>query len=145
MDRLRLMQLPPDIVVLIQNAIYQHWPLDIQAVRDYSNSYEFKLKGRPWVGYGEDVVHARRLMRALLATLYNTGWVLALSTDVSKKTSDKDTLMFRYQSAALRYVSGQPLRSAGRTDSGLSKHRPSSFQQLAVCWEIWCKSRRNIW
>lgn len=39
-------------------------------------------------------------MREMLARLYQEGWILHASTDVSKKQLDKDTLMFRKQESA---------------------------------------------
>lgn len=42
-------------------------------------------------------MHARRLMRQIFQELFDAGWTLSLSTDVSKNTRDKDTLIFRYQ------------------------------------------------
>ena len=58
------------------------------------------MQGNPWTGYAEEAVAARRLICGLLSTLHGQGWVLTLSTDISKKTSDKDTLLFRHQSPA---------------------------------------------
>lgn len=49
---------------------------------------------------GSDAMEARRLVAALFGTLHSMGWVLTLNTDVSKTLSDKDTLLFRYQSPA---------------------------------------------
>jgi hypothetical protein len=37
-------------------------------------------------------------MKSLLSTLHAEGWVLCINTDISKTVTDKDTLLFRYQS-----------------------------------------------
>lgn len=49
---------------------------------------------------GEDAIHARRLTRSIVVTMYNLGWVLSLSTDISMKPDDKDNLLFRHQEPA---------------------------------------------
>jgi hypothetical protein len=59
-----------------------------------------KMGGYPWRGYGKEALDARRLMKGLLATLYAEGWVLSINTDISKTPTDKDSLLFRYQSPA---------------------------------------------
>jgi hypothetical protein len=48
----------------------------------------------------EDSASSRRLMCALLAALHGEGWVLMMSTDVSKSLWDTDTLIFRHQTPA---------------------------------------------
>lgn len=96
-DRLRTLQFPASAIQIIQRTITRNWSSGIQAERDYYGSHEFKLRGNPWNGHQDESVHARRLMTRLLEALYNTGWVLAINTDISKKQLDKDTLIFRLQ------------------------------------------------
>lgn len=48
----------------------------------------------------EEAIYSRRLICSLLAALHGEGWVLMMSTDVSKVTWDTDTLIFRHQSPA---------------------------------------------
>ena len=50
---------------------------------------------KPGSGQGDDAVPARLLMCAVLSTLHAAGWILAFSTDISKKELDKDTLIFK--------------------------------------------------
>lgn len=59
---------------------------------------EFKLHGYPWAPSGDDALHARRLTRGILSTLYDAGWVLYIATDISQNMDDKDNLFFRHQS-----------------------------------------------
>jgi hypothetical protein len=68
----------------------------------YGDSYEIKVHGNPWrrSAGSEEAVGARRLIRAMFSTLHASGWVLMLSTDISRKRREKDTLMFRYQDPA---------------------------------------------
>lgn len=49
-------------------------------------------------GYGQysEAVPSRRLMTHLLHCLSVHGWHLSISTDLSKKSYDKDTLFFRH-------------------------------------------------
>ncbi|KAF1814800.1 hypothetical protein P152DRAFT_384025, partial [Eremomyces bilateralis CBS 781.70] len=98
-DRLRFLQFPQEIITAVQNIITNVWSRGIQDTRLYHGSYEIKLRGNPCKrsGYSDDAVHSRRLMNHILATLYQHGWILSLSTDISKKAMDKDTLIFRKQ------------------------------------------------
>lgn len=99
-DRIRLFRFPEHITQVIQQAIITSWPQGIQDTREYCGSYEFKLKGNPWRSVSDEATHSRRLMNSILEALFNNGWVLSLSTDVSKKLEDKDTLVFRHQDPA---------------------------------------------
>jgi hypothetical protein len=97
-DRLRFLNFPVPIIDKCRTSIRTTWRRGIQAERLYGGSHEFKVFGKPWQGVGsEDAIAARRLVCAVLRTLHAEGWVLTLSTDVSKKTTDKDTLLFRHQ------------------------------------------------
>jgi len=96
-DRVRFLNFPPELPASIEGVFTAHWPTGIQYKQNYGGSYEFKLRGRPWTGHGSDAITARRLMCRLLEALYDSGWVLAFATDISKKPEDKDTLIFRLQ------------------------------------------------
>ena len=43
------------------------------------------MHGNPWSGQGSDAVPARLLTCAVISTLYVRGWVICLTTDISKK------------------------------------------------------------
>jgi len=92
-DRLRLLACPPEIIPLIRDSIQQTWG-KVQEERPYHGSHEFKLKGYPWHGQGDDAVASRRLLAGILSTMAKEGWNLLQSTDVSKKEGDKDSLFF---------------------------------------------------
>jgi hypothetical protein len=96
-DRLRFLNFPEHVLGMCRYAVQSSWKRGIQSEGDYGGSWEFKLQGHPWRGSGDDAVQARRLVTAILRTLHSQGWVLMLSTDISKKNRDKDTLMFRHQ------------------------------------------------
>ena len=82
----------------VRNIIASTWSGGIQREREYYGSIEFKLKGYPWNAHGTEAVTSRQLMSCLLAALFQQGWMLTMSTDVSKCVSDADTLLFRHQS-----------------------------------------------
>jgi hypothetical protein len=94
-DRLRFIQFSKEEVDALRNVIASAWPKGIQEERNYHGSWEFKLKGDPWDGQGGDAVPSRSLVCAVLAHLYQVGWVLVGAADASKKENDKDSLLFR--------------------------------------------------
>ena len=54
-------------------------------------------------GYGPEAIVARRLMCHMLHALAISGWHLAFSTDLCKKSWDKDTLYFKPGPPRQRY------------------------------------------
>jgi hypothetical protein len=96
-DRLRLLRFPSADIESVHSAINASWPRGVQDIREHYGSHEFKLKGNPWSGQSDEAIFARRMMCKILETLSNTGWVLAVTADISKRTTEKDTLIFRYQ------------------------------------------------
>jgi len=97
-DSLRLIGFPDAVMPSVHAVIQQTWPKGVRSEGLYGGSYEFRMHGSPWYGQGREGAAARRLMRNLLATLYSLGWVMTFSTDLCKKTEDKDSLIFRHQS-----------------------------------------------
>lgn len=99
MDKLRLIQFSSADISMVRETIKRVWSSGIQAERTYSVSHEFKLRGTPWTTYdrGTNAVQSMILMREIFASLYSAGWILTASTDISRKISDKDTLLFRKQ------------------------------------------------
>ncbi|KAJ7635048.1 hypothetical protein FB45DRAFT_1142854 [Roridomyces roridus] len=95
-DRLRLLNFPPEIIAIIRQTISTSWPRGLQSEMLYHGSHEFKLRGYPWRGHGEEGILSRRLMSRILSSLQTAGWLLTVVTDVSKKLTDLDTLVFRH-------------------------------------------------
>lgn len=91
-DRIRLIGVI-DVIDSMRTAIINSWGA-IQNESNYYGAYEFKVKGYPWHGQGEDSVKSRRLLSAILKTMAQFGWNLLQAADVSKKPDDKDTLFF---------------------------------------------------
>ncbi|GAM85483.1 hypothetical protein ANO11243_034900 [Dothideomycetidae sp. 11243] len=99
-DKLRMLRFPHIAQSVVREIVSTTWPGGLQREQDYHGAYELKLRGYPWMSQGVDAVTSRQLMNRILAALYELGWVLTLSTDVSKIIGDLDTLLFRYQTAA---------------------------------------------
>ncbi len=66
----------------------------------YHGSWEFKMRGYPWLSSGDEAIHARRLTRGILSILHSFGYVLYISTDVSASSGDIANLFFRHQDPA---------------------------------------------
>lgn len=92
-DRIRLIGLPLEVINEMRSTITKCWG-PVQNEKDYYGTYEFKLKGYPWHGQGEDAVYSRRLLAGVLTTMAQFGWNLIQAADVSKKQYDKDTMFF---------------------------------------------------
>lgn len=92
MDRIRLINFPPQYIDVTRRAILDNWSLGIQEERPYGRSAEFKLRGTPWIFrlHGSD--DSRRLILGILEALYDSGWILQAAVDLSKKDQDKGTL-----------------------------------------------------
>ncbi|SPO07245.1 uncharacterized protein DNG_09939 [Cephalotrichum gorgonifer] len=102
-DRLRFLNFSPEDFQAAQEVVAASWPRGIRHVQEYGGAMEIKTRGNPWsadVWGAEDRDAAKRMLRRLLGMLYNRGWVLQASLDMSKKEFDKDTLIFRHQSPA---------------------------------------------
>ncbi|KAJ2999853.1 hypothetical protein HDV02_001631 [Globomyces sp. JEL0801] len=94
-DKIRLIHFPDNVKGIVQNAITNSWLYGIQRSGEYRQSWEFKLRGNPWYGQGNEAVPARRLMATILRDLKSNGWQLVTSIDISNAQRDKDTLIFR--------------------------------------------------
>src|SRR6266536_5263108 len=86
-DRIRLLRFPAQDVTQIQEIIRRAWPRGIQDIRVYDASNEFKLYGNPWSpsSWSDERTDARRLIYRILSGLFDMGWILKASVDISKK------------------------------------------------------------
>jgi hypothetical protein len=93
-DRIRLIRFPSKHVGRIEEVVRRAWPKGIQATRVYGVSHEIKTKGNPWSGttWDREKLESRSLMSNILEELYNMGWLLKASVDISKKERDKGML-----------------------------------------------------
>ncbi|KAG0282601.1 hypothetical protein BGZ96_000315 [Linnemannia gamsii] len=92
-DKMRLLGVPPTLVVPIRNAITSSWG-QIQSEQIYYGAHEFKLLGNPWRGQGTDSVLSRTLIVSVLRAMAVNGWNIVQAADVSKKDHGKDALFF---------------------------------------------------
>lgn len=90
-DRIRLLRFSARDVDQIQELIKRSWPKGIQETRLYDQAHEIKLRGNPWhpSNWNDERTQARRLMCRTLEGLFDMGWVLKASVDISKKEFDK--------------------------------------------------------
>ena len=94
-DKIRVMALSADSLPALRTAIEASWQYGIQSEGVYGISYEFKLRGRPWQGSGEQANAARRLIAGVFGFLLQQGWVLNVASDLSKSPDEKDTFYFK--------------------------------------------------
>ncbi|KAG0347146.1 hypothetical protein BG004_008367 [Podila humilis] len=57
-------------------------------------SFDFKLKGCPWMPHGDGKIKACRLVLAILAIMANHDWDVQQATKVLRLTNDHSTFMF---------------------------------------------------
>jgi hypothetical protein len=91
-DRIRLLRFPPQDTARIRDIIQRSWAKGIQDQRPYDASQEYKLHGNPWSprGWSNDQrTDSRKLVCGLLEGLFDMGYILKASVDISKKEFDK--------------------------------------------------------
>ncbi|KAG0039207.1 hypothetical protein BGZ82_009247 [Podila clonocystis] len=57
-------------------------------------SYEFKLRGNPWAGWGEEKVRCRRLVVGLLKCMIGQGYILIQTSKVIRRMGERDMFFF---------------------------------------------------
>ncbi|KAK9765590.1 hypothetical protein K7432_005951 [Basidiobolus ranarum] len=95
-DKIRLIGAPEHLRASFREMLKRSWRKGIQVESDYCEQPEFKLLGNPWFGHGDDAVPCRTLLIEILRYMENQGWRYIVASDVSKKQSDKATLLFEY-------------------------------------------------
>ncbi|TLS30553.1 hypothetical protein PpBr36_02718 [Pyricularia pennisetigena] len=98
-DRIRLINFPPEEVDAVREVVIRVWPEGIKDVRPYGGATEIKCRRWPFSSgqfNGDD--NSRRLVMRLVNVLFDMGWVLQTTLDMSNKEYDKDALFFRKQS-----------------------------------------------
>jgi len=92
-DRIRLLNFPAQETPRIEEIIHLAWQSrgGIQQTRQYDAAHEIKLKGYPWGHsmWGEEKCQSRGLVSGILGGMYEIGWILKASVDVSGKELDK--------------------------------------------------------
>lgn len=95
-DRIRLFDLPNELLKNLISIMNEFWPKGIQEQGLKSNCYEFKLKGNPWWSDAEEAVESRKLLSNLFQLFSVNGWKMYGSCDLTKSSSKKSTFFFKY-------------------------------------------------
>ncbi|CAK9782619.1 hypothetical protein CC85DRAFT_271822 [Cutaneotrichosporon oleaginosum] len=90
-DRISILRLPPHLVPALSDAIVSAWPQGISRGEAKEQGWEWKLRGMPM----RDYLVARRIVFALLTTLYAAGWHIRGSANLSKEDLGKDSVFLR--------------------------------------------------
>ena len=94
-DRLRLLNVPSNLVSIIRECINKQWYLQLLKQKDYHGTTEFKLGGCPWWADGNDAVEARYFISSLVGNLKSHGWEVCGTIDLSRHNNDKSTFLLR--------------------------------------------------
>ncbi|XP_078368412.1 uncharacterized protein LOC144652262 [Oculina patagonica] len=79
----------------VRNVLQTFWDRGIQKEERYAESWQFKLHGTPWWTSGLDAANSRLLVVKLMEAMQAYGWSVVAVIDCSKKTQDKNNLLFR--------------------------------------------------
>jgi hypothetical protein len=103
-DTIRLLAFPDSLLPALEALLLASWPPGLESQSRLGQSYDFKFKGSPF-GYYRSQQHVGgiRLLRNVLAFLYEHDWVLVAPVLCSRRYTAKDTLIFRQAGE------GQPL------------------------------------
>lgn len=88
-DCIRFINFPREDVSALCNLIQTSWPKGAREPRPYGASQEVRLHGTPWSDDFSGNNNSRRLIRKILETLFDRGWILQAGVDMSKKDQDK--------------------------------------------------------
>ncbi|KAF4708488.1 hypothetical protein FOZ63_008078, partial [Perkinsus olseni] len=93
----------------IGRGIAETWPRGVQKEGMYGESYEWKLRGYPWLADGTDTVDARLLVGRIIGIMQSLGFELMPKIDCSGKLADLSFMMFRRPPTALRTLPPPPV------------------------------------
>ncbi|GKU05674.1 hypothetical protein FLAG1_08577 [Fusarium langsethiae] len=96
-DRIRLINFTQVEVEAVKQVVKTRWKPGLVQTRPYGESTEVWVRGRPWANDSNGNDDARRLILWILETLFDLGWVMQCSLDITRKSDSKDTLIFRKQ------------------------------------------------
>lgn len=91
-DKILVIGASSTVIACIEDTIKKAWSKGVQSEKT-GESFQFKLKGNPWIGNLDEFVPARRLLVALFQTLLANGWRFFFSTYLSQ-TSNRLSLLF---------------------------------------------------
>ncbi|KAF5673860.1 hypothetical protein FHETE_3247 [Fusarium heterosporum] len=97
LDRIRFINFPDAEVMTLKEAIKACWEPGVVQTRPYGESTEMWLRGTPWIHRSHGNDDARRLILAILEELFNMGWVMQGSMDITQKSDSKGiSIVFSY-------------------------------------------------
>lgn len=88
-DRIRLINFTEAEVSGIKEVVAAQWSPGLAHVQPYGESMEFRLRGRPWLHRSGGNDDSRRLMLRILEKLFDMGWVLQGSMEITLKSESK--------------------------------------------------------
>lgn len=119
-DKIRIMNLPRELVDPLHLVIQSRWRKGIQSVGLFAISYEFRLHGKPWSSSSsededsETINNARGLVAHILCFLLQHGWALVATTNIGKYMHDlgfreKETMYFKHRQGSDIRVRFKPI------------------------------------
>ena len=141
-DMIRLLQFPESLFLSLQPVILSSWPHGIQSSGPYTdtpNSFQIKLKGRPfgWT-MNQDALGGARLVRDLFAFFYHHNYEIVMPFSTAQRLTSKDMLIFRPRAPSApilpprEWLAIAPLRSDRLYIIGDSQPNFDSFRVSAV-------------
>ncbi len=61
----------------------------VQEAKQYSNCFEYKMRGYPWNCMGDEAIFSRQILTIILQNLVTIGWAVVTALDVSRRITDK--------------------------------------------------------
>jgi hypothetical protein len=111
-DKIRVMNLPPELGDPLHLVIQSRWRKGIQSEGLFAISYEFRLHGKPWsLSSSEDedededeetINNARGLVAHILCFLLQHGWALVATINIGQYMTssgfrEKETMYFKHR------------------------------------------------
>ncbi|KAF2472852.1 uncharacterized protein BDR25DRAFT_219429 [Lindgomyces ingoldianus] len=106
-DRIRFIDLPPEICGAVASKIDQSWVKE-QSIY-MQGVYEIRLHGSPWYSNGTDTMKVRELLLVLLETLEEEGWTVYASIDQKNGTENTTETDTWHCSKPKGWVKGTPV------------------------------------
>jgi hypothetical protein len=88
-DRIRLINFTEAEASGIKEVVTARWSLGLVHVKPYGESMELWLRGRPWSHRAGGNDDSRRLVLGILERLFDMGWVLQGSMEITLKSESK--------------------------------------------------------
>ena len=93
LDSLMILNAPSQLHQVFKDAIEESWPSGIQNWTVDNELLSIKLKGKPWLPGGEDTVHSRVMLQAIISNLTTKQWNLYGNSNIR---ADSNTFFFEH-------------------------------------------------